>query len=285
MPKQKKANQGPKRKLWLLAGLVLLVGLFYGALYSGIVTSHHTIETGELQPGQSLRLAVVGDLHSHIYGENQSILLEKLEKAQPDALLLVGDIYDNGEDPLGVEQLLAGVQGKYPIYYVTGNHEYWTRDMPRVLGLFEEYGVIILQDEWQWASINGVDLVIAGVCDPARAQFEGEYDPRAAAAQAFADLPDAFCLLLAHRPTWVEEYTQYPFDLVVSGHNHGGQVRLPPLLYGLVGPDEGFFPQYPGGIYQVGDASLAVTRGLAINYLPRVFNPPELMVLEISGPQ
>lgn len=264
----------------------LLVGILcVAALYHGIKIQHYTITSDKLTEEQSFHVAIITDLHSHIYGRDQTPLLKKVLQEQPDAVFLVGDIYDNVIPPEGVRLLLAGLRDKVPLFYVTGNHEYWTHDMESVLALFKEYGVAVLQDQWKEVVLNGVPIVIGGVCDPVRAKWEKGYDPYAAMEQGFADLPEnKFSILLAHRPTWFDRYSAYPFDLVVSGHNHGGQVRIPFLLNGLYGPDEGFFPEYPGGIYQEGGKTLIVSRGLSVNLrLPRVWNPPELVILHVKG--
>lgn len=276
----KKANWGRR---CILFGLLALAGA--AAFYQGLVTTFYTIESDKLKAGTSFRLALVTDLHSHIYGGDQSPLAQRILASRPDAVLLAGDIYDNLTPPDGVLLLLAKLAGRVPLYYVTGNHEYWTRDMDTVLALFEEYGVTVLDDRWEYASLHGVQVAVAGVSDPVRADFDRGFDPRAAMAEGFADLPqDVYTILLAHRPNWIGEYRKYPFDLVVSGHNHGGQARIPFLLDGLVGPDEGFFPKYPGGVYRHGALTQVVSRGLSVNWkLPRVFNPPELVVIDVRG--
>ena len=93
---------------------------------------------------------------------------------------------------------------------------------------------------------------------------------------------ERFSILLSHRPERVEDYAASGFDLVAAGHAHGGQVRIPGLLNGLLAPNQGLFPKYAGGLYDLGGTELAVSRGLSINpLLPRVFNPPEIVVVEI----
>lgn len=274
-------------KKWRKRGLILGIGAITGfiALYQGIVTTFYTIETEKLTDEQSFRVALLTDLHSCIYGGDQGVLVHKILAQKPDAVLMAGDILDDRASVDGVRLLLAKLMGRVPLYYATGNHEYWTRDMDAVLGLFREYGVTILDDRWEEATIGGVKVALAGVSDPVRETFDRGFDARLAMAEGFANLPkDRFCILLAHRPNWIKEYQKYPFDLVVSGHNHGGQIRIPLLLNGLVDPDEGFFPEYPGGLYWHGNLAQIVSRGLSTNpRLPRVFNPPELVIVDIRG--
>lgn len=279
-----KKEQKRKKRRRRAVALLVLAALLFAVFYRGIVVRRYTVESGKLAAGQGFRLVVVADLHSHIYGGDQQPLLRRIRRQKPHAILLAGDIYDHRVEPEGVRLLLEGIRDLAPVYYVTGNHEYWVGDMGKVLGLFEQYGVTVLDDRWETADFNGVEVVVAGVNDPVKAQFE-TYDPEGALEQAFASLPqEPFSLLLAHRPTWIESYRRYPFDLVVSGHNHGGQVRIPFLCNGLVGPDEGLFPQYPGGVYRHGGLTQVVSRGLAVYWwLPRVCNPPELVVVDVQG--
>ena len=89
---------------------------------------------------------------------------------------------------------------------------------------------------------------------------------------------------MAHRPDFIEDYSRLGFDLVLSGHTHGGQVRIPFLLNGLYAPNQGYFPKYAGGLYDVGGTRLLVSRGLSYYpELPRIFNPPEIVLMEIKG--
>lgn len=271
-----------QKKIITIGSLILFL---YVMFYQGIVIRRYSVETEKIADGKSFCLAVVTDLHSYTYGKDQSPLLDRILRENPDAVLLVGDIYDNVTSPEGVRLLLAGLRNRIPMYYVTGNHEYWTRDIPAVLELFAQYGVTILDDRWRSVVLGEVPVILAGVSDPVRPAYEQGYDVFTAMKKAFAAMPsEQYTILLAHRPTWFHHYHAYPFDLVVSGHNHGGQVRIPFLLNGLYGPDEGFLPEFPGGRYEIDNTTLIVSRGLSINArLPRVWNPPELVFVTVSG--
>lgn len=275
-----------KKHKKLLISLAVLFALACTALYQGLTVTWYSVQTDKLDKGQTLRFALVTDLHSYIWGRDQSPLIDKILKDEPDAVLLVGDIYDNVTPPEGVRLLLDGLQSQVPVYYATGNHEYWTGDMDTVLSLFDEYGVITLQDEWTQLSVGGNTVTLAGVCDPVREKWDTDgYDPIAAMQAGFDDLPtDVPSILLAHRPNWITQYAKYPFDVVLSGHNHGGQLRIPWLLDGLLDPDTWERPKYPGGVYTDNGLTHIVSRGIGINQrLPRVFNPPELVFVDLVG--
>ncbi|MPN11952.1 hypothetical protein SDC9_159261 [bioreactor metagenome] len=137
--------------------------------------------------------------------------------------------------------------------------------------------------------MNGQKLSICGVDDP-----DG-FDPVYAEASAFSSWqdelescqkttnPSIYSILLSHRPELIEEYTNSGFDLVLAGHAHGGQIRIPGVLNGLYAPDQGFFPKYAGGQYQLGETTMIVSCGLSLKKgIPRIFNPPELVVIDLE---
>lgn len=265
----------------------LLAGAAFGAaaLYHGVLTRRYQIQTDKLRPGQHFRAALVADLHSHIFGREQRPLLRAIWRGAPDTVLLAGDIYDNRIPPAGVRLLLEGLRG-LPVWYTPGNHEYRTGNFGRVLDLFDRYGVPVLADRWVETSIGGIPVTLAGADDPERAVWlDTAYDPDAAAAAAFSDLPRGrFSMLLAHKPENIARYLRYPFDLVLSGHAHGGQVRIPGVCNGLFASGQGVLPRWTGGCYVHGKTTHVVSRGLSVYwYLPRVCNPPELVLIDVVG--
>lgn len=255
------------------------------ALYHGIVTRTYMVRTAKLARGQKFRIALLADLHSHIYGGDQSPLLHKIWAGAPDAVFLAGDIYDNHAKPEGVRMLLDGLRGM-PMWYTPGNHEHRTARIEEVCEFFASRGVRVLLDAWERAEIGGVPVTIAGADDPERAVWlDTSYDHVAAKARAFADLPkERFSILNAHKPEHIGEYQRYPFDLVLSGHAHGGQVRVPGLCNGVFASGQGWLPQYPGGRYEHDALTHIVSRGLSVYwYIPRVCNPPELVFVDVVG--
>jgi predicted MPP superfamily phosphohydrolase len=130
-------------------------------------------------------------------------------------------------------------------------------------------------------------MIIAGIEDPYKKLYEDpEYNQKESMKEAFADLDEThlYKILLAHRPENIEYYKNYSFDLILSGHTHGGQVRLPFIMNGLYAPNQGFFPKYAGGIYNHGTLHHIISRGISVNpLLPRIFNPPELVVVIVES--
>lgn len=270
-------------KIWLAAGAVL-AALAVWALWTGLAVRTYTLETAKLD--QPVRLLLLTDLHSTVHGRDQRALIDLVRAQAPDAVLLAGDIADDEVPNRGTELLLEAVAGKYPCFYVTGNHEFWAEDTEEILEMFRRYGVTVLAGTWSDLTVRGQTIRIFGVDDPEGFEAApGEAVPAGWLEQwetCRAGLEEGtFSVLLSHRPELTELYRGSGFDLVVSGHAHGGQVRVPLLLNGLYAPNQGFFPQYAGGLYDLDGTALAVSRGLSISRLPRVFNPPEAVVIDL----
>ncbi|MDD2587002.1 MAG: metallophosphoesterase [Syntrophomonadaceae bacterium] len=265
----------------------LLTGLVFVALYNGLVIKKYTINTSKLDAAESVRIVLITDLHNHVYGKNQTKLVSLIKEQNPDIIALAGDIADDHVPIAGTELLLDGIKGLAPIYYVSGNHEFWSNDINRIKNTIRKYGVTILENSYEQISINNSSIIIGGVDDPDITKYEKpDLDWEGEFYNAFSELENRseFKILLAHRAELVEIYKKTYFDLVLSGHAHGGQVRIPFLLNGLYAPNQGWFPKYAGGIYKHESLTHIVSRGVSYNpRLPRIFNPPEVVIIEVKG--
>lgn len=257
------------------------------AFYHGLVVRNYTISTDKLADGKSMRIVLISDLHNHIYGENQTELVSLIKKQNPDLIALVGDIADDEVPIVGTEQFLEGIKDLAPIYYVSGNHEFWADDIEDIKAVIKRYGVTVLENDYETILIKDCPIIIAGVDDPEIVVSEKPwFDWEQGMLTAFAGLQDRpeFKILLAHRPERISLYKKMDFDLILSGHTHGGQVRIPLLLNGLYAPNQGWFPKYAGGLYEHDSLTHVISRGVSFNpRLPRIFNPPELVVIDIRA--
>lgn len=273
-----------RRWIWWTAALAVLILLAVIALDQRLVVRRYTVEAEEITA--PVRLAVLTDLHECDYGIEGAELLEVLEAEKPSAVLLVGDMFaDGGSYAYGLTVMEALVQ-RYPTYYVTGNHEYWTNEVDRIVALVRETGVTVLDQSCEVLALNGQRISLCGVPDPYAMTYSGAPDIQTQLTRAMAQTEQgSFTILMAHRPELAELYAAAGFDLVLSGHAHGGQVRIPLLVNGLYAPNQGWFPKYAGGEYQVGGTTLIVSRGLSTQrqmYIPRIFNRPELVIVTIE---
>lgn len=257
------------------------------ALYEGLVVRTYCVTTSKWARGKTARFVAVSDLHSILFGKGQRDILSRMRGLYPDYILLPGDIVDEHRPPENARAFLRGVAGIAPTWYAPGNHEYRTRCMPAVVRMVERCGVTALLDEAVSVRGSAGPLLVAGCEDPEKVLREDpSYDWSMEIRRNFGQMgeSDAFTVLLAHHPEHSMLYGELGFDLVLSGHAHGGQARLPYLLNGVVAPEEGFFPKYAGGCYLQGKTAHVVCRGVVVyEGIPRVFNPPEIVAIDVIG--
>ena len=262
---------------WLkrLLTVLLAAGMLYVLLgwdYE-LQTVTYKVESGKVD--EPVRIACLTDLHSCAYGQEQTELLEAVTAAAPDLVVLVGDIYDDVLPPDNTDTTLAALAQSWPCYYVTGNHDVFCGDAAAA------HGVTALNGDALPLTVNDQDLLLCGLSDPRESPAFAEH---LATLNEQAQTAEAFTVLLSHRPSRIGQYLPGGWDLILSGHAHGGQWRIPGLLNGLLAPDEGLFPRYAGGRYDLGNTTFIVSRGLAkeSTRVPRLYNPPELVLVEIQ---
>ena len=280
-----------KKKILFIVCVAVLVMAGLLVCGSRLKTVYYTIESNKVTA--PVRIALLTDLHSCRYGKNQKNLVEAVQEQNPDIVLLGGDIFDDKVPHENAELTVKQLAEQYPCYYVTGNHEYWSREVGTILGIIEGYGVTVLSGECDTIEINGQTVNVCGVDDPDVTVYLAEGEPMewqlkraeetAKEAERNAE-KEIFSVLLSHRPELLETYQNYEFDLVLSGHAHGGQWRIPGILNGLFAPNQGLFPKYAGGRYDYAGGTMIVSRGLAREStpVPRIFNRPELVIVDIK---
>lgn len=268
-----------KKHRWILPVLAILVVLTLIALDERLTLRTYTVASPKLTA--EVRLAVVTDFHS---SDNADDVAAMTASCAPDAVLMVGDMFDDDTQNRPTERtlsLMRQLSALYPCYYVSGNHEAWTGEMDALYQQTEEAGVTVLRMSSGVLTVRGQRIALCGIPDPYEMVFSGAPDTEEQLRQAMENVDSAdFTVLLAHRPELLAKYAQFPLDLVVSGHAHGGQVRIPGVLNGLYAPNQGWFPKLAGGAYTQGGTTLIVSRGLAVRTrLPRIFNRPEVVLV------
>lgn len=268
-----------KKHRWILPVLAILVILTLIALDERLILRTYTVVSPKLTA--EVRLAVVTDFHS---SDNADDVVAMVASCAPDAVLLVGDMFDDDIANRPTERtlsLMRQLSAQYPCYYVSGNHEAWTGEMDALYQQTEEAGVTVLRMSSGVLTVRGQRIALCGIPDPYEMVFSGAPDTEEQIRQAMENVDSAdFTVLLAHRPELLTKYAQFPLDLVVSGHAHGGQVRILGVLNGLYAPNQGWFPKLAGGAYTQDGTTLIVSRGLAVRTrLPRIFNRPEVVLV------
>ena len=285
-----KTNQVQKRRhplRWVSALLILLaVGwCFLQWQLWGIQVTVTQVGVHGLPDGfEGLRIVQISDLHGHEYGQDSEALLALVAQQAPEFIVVTGDLIDQESHLAMVPALARGLAAIAPTYYVTGNHEWAVGGVPRLKGILTECGVTVLSNQYVTLERNGDSLVLAGVDDPNG--YADQKTPEELYGEIQREAGDLCTILLAHRNDRFDQYAAAGYDLVISGHAHGGIVRLP-FTDGLLGTDRKLFPTWTAGVYTLGDSTLFVSRGLGNNTVPihgfRLFNRPDLAVLELTG--
>ena len=284
--RRQKQKRRSRAALWLLLLAALALWVLWGN--TALVTTRAPFESTALPPAfDGFRILQVSDLHDARIGEENARLIEAARAAQPDIIVLTGDMIDSNRfDPELSLRTIEGLISIAPVYFVNGNHEAalsWDdyRAFTRRLGAM---GVEILEDRAVTITRGSQSIQLLGLND--LGFYGGTIRERK---KALADTlrlfarSDMFTLVLSHRPDLMEEYTLAPCQLVLCGHAHGGQVRLP-LIGGLFSPGQGLFPKYDSGLYRQGETAMYVSRGIGNSNFPlRVNNRPELVLLELKA--
>lgn len=264
--------------------LVLVLWTIWGNVTVGV--THYSITSNQLPDSfDGFKIAVVSDLHNARFGSDNSQITRKIEEEHPDIIAITGDLVDsNRTDTETAIALVHKLMQIAPCYYVTGNHEAWIGKQFSELEemLFAE-NVQILHDEVIQLEKNGQTIQLAGLDDP-------DFTERDTAVQQSMlqtklnqmNLSDEYCILLSHRPETFVAYVEENIDLVLSGHAHGGQFRLP-FIGGIVAPNQGLFPEYDAGKYTRNNTTMIVSRGIGNSIIPiRFNNRPEIVVIELK---
>ena len=267
------------------AVVITVILVWIAAFWHGLTVKRYEVETDRIEEGHFVRIVQISDLHSCKYGKNQKSLLTNVIQLMPDMIVMTGDNVDDIKKRENAYALLEGLKELgVPAYYVIGNHEYRIPDIDNVYKKLDDCNVRILDMRGEKVRVGGALVYIAGTPDPFVYKDDTEYAKEFV--KAFKDISNIkqFRILLAHRPEKWKLYSDTGFDLAFSGHAHGGQVRIPKLLNGLYSPHQGLFPKRAGGIYADNGFVHIVSRGLSKFWdMPRVFNPPELILCVLCG--
>ncbi|MGB8453787.1 MAG: metallophosphoesterase [Anaerocolumna sp.] len=243
-----------------------------------------------------VRFVILADLHNNKFGKDNEKLIDKISKINPDYILVAGDMVvssepDNLEAPY---HLLSVLIGKYPIYYSLGNHE--QRLVPEVTLHYKSYakykinlqelGVQFLENEQVTISRNDENIAITGLVI-GMDYFNKLKQPGMTTEyiQNLVGIPQNKCynILIAHNPVYFNFYAEWGADLIVSGHVHGGIIRLPGLG-GIISPQYKFMPKYDAGKFEMNDKIMLVSKGLGLHTIKlRIHNRPELMVVTLNN--
>ena len=279
----------------LILAVILTIRAFYE--YASLVRTDYEIETEKFPDGKRLRLLVLSDLHDRVYGPENEKLLDLMKSCEPDAILLTGDILtaSRKKDPNQVFAFLTKSSKIAPVYYAPGNHERKIKERKETFGiLYDVFRRTLKQNQICYLENEKTDLD-ENVCLYGL-DLDLKYFPKLpyknkkpiyTAEEMEEDLgkmdPSRYNIILAHSPRYFNAYAASGADLVLSGHYHGGAVRIP-KLGGVISPQFVFFPEYDKGVYKKENTEMIVSSGCGSHKVHlRLFNKPEVMVVDIHG--
>lgn len=284
MSNPRRGRSRRRRRLLKLLLLAALCAAFFWWSNHSLQVERFTFSSPRLPGGfDGFTIVQLSDLHGAVFGEDNADLIGQVRAAKPDIIVLTGDLLDRfRETPHSYAvEFCAAMEQIAPTYFITGNHE-WA--LPDIRGLKKEIastGTTVLSNEYVTLERGGDTIVLAGIDDPNG--FADQKTPQALAAEIRSGCGDPFWLLLAHRNNFfLPEYSLLGADLVISGHAHGGLIRLP-FTDGLFSVERSLFPSYTAGFYVENGSTLFVSRGLGNSGRTfRLFNRPQMAVLTLE---
>ncbi len=284
---------------WMLAALFLaLMAVIVSRILwelNHFQVTEYTIHDPRFAVNQKpVKTAVLADLHNRVYGRDNERLLAAIDRAAPSCILIAGDmtVAEPGKSTVPASRLVRALSQRYPVCYGMGNHEYRMKLYPDIYG--EEYaryekcladgGVSMLHNERQTVFLGKVEADVYGL-ELDRIYYRRFRKTPMEEGYLEQTLPPKregiYKILLAHSPFYFPDYEKWGADLTISGHVHGGVVRIGKR--GLISPSIGLFPSYSGGIYERNGKKMLVSRGLGAHTIPiRLFNRPELIILNFE---
>lgn len=252
-----------------------------------IVTTEIDVVSDRLPEAFSgYRIVQVSDLHNEEFGEDNKRLIEKIKEAEPDIIVMTGDMIDVYEPEVDVAIDFAENMMKIaPTYFVTGNHESKTVEYHLCLDGYKKAGITILDNKKVYVEKDKEKINLLGIDDQNffLTYLNGTNEENITTVlNKMMQGVEGYTILLAHRPENINIYSSFDIDLVLSGHAHGGQIKLP-FAGGLRSPGQGWFPEYYEGLHNVGDTQMIVSRGLGNSAFPfRFNNRPEIIIVELK---
>lgn len=274
--------------LAVVAAVLVALAIWIAWGNTALELNTYTISSSKLPESfDGYRIAHVSDLHNAEMGKENGKLLTMLRGADPDMIAITGDLIDSRNTDIEVAlQFIREAVKIAPCYYVTGNHEARVNEYGELKAGMEAAGVTVLEDAKTKISMEGETITLIGVNDPS---YQTDYlfgDSETVMNTKLEELHTEngeFTVLLSHRPELFDSYADHGMDLVLSGHAHGGQFRLP-FIGGLVAPNQGLFPEYDAGIYKEDNTNMLVSRGVGNSILPfRINNRPEVILIELQA--
>lgn len=303
-----------KKSHLILFAIILIILLF---IFVNVIlnftyfVNNYKVKTSKIpNKFDGYKIVQLSDVHSIRNEQKLNILLKKVEKQKPNIIVLTGDLIDSGYYIDSYNRILANKLDEKcdkltldftkklvkiaPTYYIYGNHEMVLLDdveNNEFKNSLVDIGVDIINNENRTINIDGETINLAGIQDPSTlykdSRFEACNSSKERVEKELEIVSESldnnkFSILLSHRPEYFDLYSKYKFDLILAGHAHGGQIRVP-IIGGLYAPNQGWFPKYTKGVYKNENSKMIVSAGLGNSIAPiRIFDPFEILVINLK---
>lgn len=277
-----------KKKIETLFVIALLfISIFCYLFYhnNSLQVRNYSIVDNRLgSENNDFKIVQVSDLHNTTSKNLIDNLAAKIKREKPDIIVFTGDLVDSKKTDIdGAINFIKKIKDIGSMYYVSGNHEASIDDYDELKEKLISNDVIILDNKVEVLDLDGKKINLIGIDDP-KMSFNSSMSDEEIAEYSLSNIEyddSFFTILLSHRPELFDIYVKYNIDLVLTGHAHGGQIRIP-FVGGLVAPNQGWFPEYDSGSFHDKKTTMIVSRGIGKSIIPfRVNNRPELVVIEL----
>lgn len=275
------------KKFFLIIIIIILSVLYLYCENNNLQINNYSITNNNFPVEfNNYKIVQISDFHNTKSKRLAKDLVKEIKNQKPDIIVLTGDLIDANKEHMDISiDFIKEINNTAPIYFVTGNHEASINDYSELKNKLEENNVTILDNESQVIKKKSSEINIIGISDPTMKHSHYETDENIIEFEldSIDYNKDNYTILLSHRPELFEIYVDNDINLVLTGHAHGGQIRIP-FIGGLIAPNQGLFPKYTNGKIEQDDTTMIVSRGIGNSILPfRINNRPELVLITLSS--
>lgn len=280
------------KKKTIIISLIIIAILVLSSIYlyyenTKLQVSNYNIINNNIPIDfNNYKIVQISDFHNTKSNVLTKDIIEQVKEEEPNIIVLTGDLIDANKTDIEVAiNFIKKINNIAPIYYVSGNHEASINNYEDFISKLKSNKVIVLDNNLDILEINESKINLIGIDDPRMYNdtFLSDQQIIKTELENIDYDENNYCIVLSHRPELFSTYVEKGLDLVLSGHAHGGQIRIP-FIGGVVAPNQGFFPKYTSGIFEENDTAMIVSRGIGNSIIPfRINNRPELVVITLNN--
>lgn len=265
---------------------IFLCGLYLHYENTKLQVSNYNIKNNKIPSDfNDYRIVQISDFHNTKSKTLTNNLVKEIEMQKPNIIVVTGDFVDSSKTDIETAiNFIRKINNIAPIYFISGNHEASISNYSKLKEKLEENKVIFLDNKIEELKINESTINLIGINDPLMVHENGVTHSEIVKIELDRAQYDEnrYNILLSHRPELFDTYVEKKIDLILAGHAHGGQIRIP-LIGGIIAPNQGFFPKYTNGIFEENKTTMVISRGIGNSILPfRINNKPELVVITLQ---